>query len=416
MLTIDSLNADSIQLSSGLNSEHVFSVPYRSWDHFIKTWLSFNSLSDVIKTRISSIEQNGASKRGIELHLLRGASRVIQFIYPITPELEMVVLNYYRWHFTQRKAVKLGLQIIEKYKPDVIYSTDSHIVPSKLSKMTGVPWVAEFQDLWSLNPLSPKIYPLRLWQRRLERKTIKSSTAIVAVSRTMARTLEQFHRRPVNVLPMGFDEPDYDVSIPLTKKFTLTFVGHVHKLNRLKPPFFDALGQLRDEGIISPSDFELRFINEDRRAEITVLAKQYKVDSLLVFYDWMPFNECVIKQMESTALFCLSDWDDEKEPYCFPYKIYGYMGSRRPVLGMFSNDNDVSLILRETGCGVVANTLSDIKKVLHQWVIEFKNEGRIKSYYSPKEDAVSNYTHSKIMGKLARIFAEITENGQRNAR
>ena len=79
------------------------------------------------------------------------------------PLIRTLTLEPAGWY---RHALKKGLEILSKEKFDVIFSSYgpsmSHLIASKLHKQTGVPWVAEFRDLWSLNAY------LRLYELYLE--------------------------------------------------------------------------------------------------------------------------------------------------------------------------------------------------------------------------------------------------------
>jgi Glycosyl transferase 4-like domain len=85
-------------------------------------------------------------------------------------------------------AVPLGLRLIRKYKPKVIWSTypiaTAHLIALALHRLTGIPWVADFRDpMIEINPLTGQRRPADrsswlVWNL-LERQTVKHCSRAV---------------------------------------------------------------------------------------------------------------------------------------------------------------------------------------------------------------------------------------------
>ena len=67
-----------------------------------------------------------------------------------------------------------ALRAVRRYRPDVLYSTSSpvsaHLVALMVSRVTGIPWVADFRDAWTENPQIERLArPVAMLSARLER-------------------------------------------------------------------------------------------------------------------------------------------------------------------------------------------------------------------------------------------------------
>ena len=104
-----------------------------------------------------------------------------------------------RWASWWLGAVPLGLFLIKKYKPDVIWSTypiaTAHLIGHSLSRLTGIPWISDFRD-----PMVDEVYPFDPLTRRthlwIERKAINRSSQIIV---TTPGAIKDFEKRfPTN--------------------------------------------------------------------------------------------------------------------------------------------------------------------------------------------------------------------------
>ncbi|HSQ81014.1 MAG TPA: glycosyltransferase, partial [Casimicrobiaceae bacterium] len=70
-----------------------------------------------------------------------------------------------RWMTWQYAAVRSGMKLIRRWRPDVIWSTypiaTAHVIGSVLHRRSGLPWIADFRD-----PMAQEGYPAdpRIWQ------------------------------------------------------------------------------------------------------------------------------------------------------------------------------------------------------------------------------------------------------------
>ena len=121
-------------------------------------------------------------------------------------------------------ALEKGLEYIKHRKVDLIYSTSppetSHLIAYSLKRRTGLPWVADFRDLWTQN-LYRDLSHLRCQvERVLEKKIVQAADSSIVVSKPLADSFKALHEDIVALLYVGVLE-----SNPGNKKLRITGEG-----------------------------------------------------------------------------------------------------------------------------------------------------------------------------------------------
>ena len=333
--------------------------------------------------------------------------RLMRPVYTL-PMIRTLSLEPIGWH---RHALKKGLEILSKEKFDIIFSSYgpsmSHFIASKLHKQTGVPWVAEFRDLWSLNHYLRKIQPFHFLEKELEKRVMKGSCLLVTVSEPAAKQLQTLHSKKVVTIPNGFDKEDYLDNVPLTTKFTITYTGNIYPGKQDPSPLFRAIAQMKEEGELSSDNFEVRFFGAGTLTSLLPAIKHYHLEGIVKIYGLVPFKESILRQKESTVLLFLG-WNDPREKGVYTAKIFEYLGARRPILAIGLKGDVVDELLKETGAGVMVSEADEIKTLLSQWMKEFKQLGEVLSHFKPDSAAVYRYTRKKEAAKLAQLLEEVS--------
>ena len=331
--------------------------------------------------------------------------RLMRPVYTL-PLIRTLTLEPAGWY---RHALKKGLEIISDDNFDVIFSSYgpsmSHLVASRLHKQTGIPWVAEYRDLWSLHYYLRKIQPFHFFEKVLEKRVMKGSYLLVTVSEPAAEQLRALHSKKVVTIPNGFDEEDYSDNVSLTTKFTITYTGNIYPGKQAADPLFKSIAELEEEGKISPDDFEVRFFGGGTLTSLLPAIRQYHLEHVVKICGLVPFKESIRKQKESTVLLFLG-WIEPRERGFYSGKIFEYLGARRPVLAVGLKGDVVDELLKETGAGVVVSEVNEIKVLLSRWMTEFKESGEVSSHFKPDSVAISRYTRKQETARLAQLLAE----------
>lgn len=397
VLTADEVKGYSQDLRVQTDETNIFRAPYFA----LGSAISYE-LTDGQRTVYQTQPKVSTWKK-----VLYKSIRLMEPVYTL-PVIRILTLEPIGWY---SHALKKGLEILCKEKFDIIFSSygpsTSHLVASKLHRQTGIPWVAEFRDLWSLNHYVRKIQPFHFLEKKLEKKVMKGCDLLVTVSEPWAEQLQGLHSKKVAVIHNGFDEEDYLENVPLTTKFTITYTGNIYPGKRDPQTLFKAIAELEEEGKISPNDFEVRFFGGGTLTSLLPAIRHYNLEGIVRIYGLVSFEESIRKQKESTVLLLLG-WNDPREGGTYTGKVFEYLGARRPILAGSLKGDVVDELLRETGAGVVVNEVNEIKVLLSQWTKEFKESADILSYFKPDSAAISRYTRKQEAAKLAQLLEEVS--------
>src|ERR1700687_2674073 len=125
-------------------------------------------------------------------------------------------------------------QLKEQTTIDAILTTSPpitcNLIGARAKQMLGVPWLADFRDLWSQdtsarNDGNNSIF--HFFDQRLEASILRQADALVTVSAPWAERLQKrVPKTPVQWITNAFDPEDFDfLPVPLTKSFSITYTG-----------------------------------------------------------------------------------------------------------------------------------------------------------------------------------------------
>lgn len=307
-------------------------------------------------------------------------------------------------------AVKAGDELLEKEDIDAIISSSSpvtsHLIAKELKAKYKIPWVADFRDLWSQNH-NYSYSPIRkLFDRRLELKTLSTADALVTVSQPWADKLSTLHKGEVTyVITSGFD-PD-TVNIPpagLTTKFTITYTGSIYARMQNPSKFFVALQDLISDGTMNPDEVEVRFYGSEIDWLETEI-KQYGLSNIVKQYRRVPVQVAREKQRESQLLLQLNWEGREKAGYAG--KLFEYLAAQRPILATGLGNDMTEELLDETRAGLYSSTVEEIKSILNELYSEYKNMGEV--IYKGDEAKINRYSYRETANKFTDILDHLTQ-------
>ena len=236
---------------------------------------------------------------------------------------------------------------------------------------------------------------------------MRTCDQLVTVSEPLAAQIKWLHGREAKVIYSGYDEEDYAVEVPLTAKFTLTFTGTMYE-NRDPSPLFAAVSSLKNHGLVSLEGFEIRFFEYDLESRyLRDLIDKHGLQDLVKIYPAVPYQQCVQKQKESTALLFVG-WKDPKEIGIISTKIFEYFGSGRPILSLSSPEEVVSKFIMDARCGVVTLDSREIQNILLVWTEEFRKYKNIISHQGAGAITRSKFTRREQTRRLADVFNNFT--------
>ena len=302
-------------------------------------------------------------------------------------------------------AVEAGDSLLRERRCDALLSSGPpftvHRIAAELGRKHRIPWVADFRDLWTQSPYYPYLAIRKLFEKRMEVKTIAGASALVSTSDMWAKALNELHRdKRAFAIPNGFDPDIVSTETNLTEDLTITYAGGLYHGRRDPEILFQALSELISEKTIGRRHVNVRFYGPVEywlEQEI----KNHGLEDVVVQNRRVPREVSIAKQRESQILLLLS-WDDPRERGTFTGKVFEYMAARRPILGVGGPKGVVSELLEKTGAGTHANEVVRLKEILVQYYREFVETGAVR--FRGVDEEVQKYSHREMARKFADVL------------
>ena len=263
------------------------------------------------------------------------------------------------------------------WRPDIVYASappaTTLLVARSLAWRYGVPWIAEFRDLWIDNPY----YEFPRWRRRLEalweRRVVGDAAALVTVSSIWRDKLRAKFGKTVALAMNGFAPEDMPPGLPAPAatdgKLRILYTGMIYPGYRDPRPLFEAIARLGD----ARDAVEVEFVGSGV-ASVVRLAEAAGVADRVRISPAIPYREALHRQSRADILLHLQ-WNDPRESGTISGKLFEYLGARRPVLGLGYDRGEVAALLAEHGRGVVVNDPGAIAVQLRRWIAEKRAGG-----------------------------------------
>lgn len=380
-----------------LDKARVIEVPYRGdvfwmWRGVFRL-LGFDmkeSLTEQIKDRAGVCH-----KRSFVDELMRAYQTL--FAYPDTERT---------W---RRPGLRTARQIAKSQSFDAILSSSpfptSHRIAHQLQQETGLPWLADFRDTWTDNPLYDFPAIRKRLEQRLEKRTLKTASALITVSEAYADQLRRTHGRDVLVIPNGFTfEPSENGEGILSERFRIAYTGTIYTEKQDPEKFLLALAQLIVEGVIDQRDVEVHFFGR-RDHWLNSRIATHGLENVVSQRGTVSRFDAVAEQRKAQLLLFLN-WEDRDNKGLSHLKLYEYLAAGRPILATGGHGDDASRnILTHTNTGYFASTVADIKLALSMAYRQYRDDGRVA--YGGRAEAISEYSYAGRASLLAHCLDSV---------
>ncbi|GAB5557219.1 MAG: glycosyltransferase family 4 protein [Schleiferiaceae bacterium] len=288
-----------------------------------------------------------------------------------------------------KRAIKKALELIDTYDIQHVITTSpphsSQLIGLAIKARRNVTWLADLRDPWTDIYYYDLFYPTRLaraYDASLERKVLERADAVSTVSQDLVRLFSEksasISKDKFLILPNGYDEADFDRSLKVNKdKWTISYTG-TFTTDYSMDGFYQAIESLTPE---QAGKVRVQFIgrrDEVSEKHLNQLSEQTGVEVILKGY--VPHSEAVVAMQRSHALLLvIPDLDNNKG--ILTGKIFEYLGSKRPILGVGPIDGDAAEIISQTQAGAFYD-YSDTEG-MKQWLvnsIDSVSEGSKSAY------------------------------------
>ncbi len=316
-----------------------------------------------------------------------------------------------------RPSVRFLKKYLAEHPVDLIVSTgppqSMHLIGLRLARETGLPWIADFRDPWTRIFYFKHLQMTKAterWHEKMEKKVLDEASAVVAVSPLVQQEFQAMTDTPVELITNGFDECDFEGSECTEayggpeKNFTITHTG-LFAADGNPTVLWDVLSEkcAKDEQFRKLLKIKLIGKNDE---QIIKALEDRGLKDMLEDMGYQPHSAAVQEQRTASVLILPLRKEPEYKAV-LPGKLFEYLASFRPVLGIGQTDGAMAMILNETKTGKVIDweDKEGISEYIEKcWKMHL--EGRLTTVGAD----ISRFTRRSTTRQMAGLFDRLTSH------
>jgi glycosyltransferase involved in cell wall biosynthesis len=322
-----------------------------------------------------------------------------------------------------KNAVAEGIKITKEYPISMIYSSSPpytvSLVARKISKLSGIPWVAGFRDPWTgFESSTPNRWFLpKAIDKKLERSVFTDAKIVdVAWEGIREDVRGKYPEIPASKfvhIPNGFDSadfPEHDIIKRAVRergeKFVITYSGSLYGPRNPKT-FLEAIRKLIASAEVEKEKLHLRFVGRFG-PDIHEMLDAPDIASMVEKIDYVAHSRAVELVQDSDALLLIVD-DTATVGAIVPGKVYEYLGAMRPLIAFAPPDGAIGELLKETSGGkAIAQSDADSAASYIKILYDAWQRGEQTSSVM-KTDMISKYERREETRRLAEVFDSLVK-------
>jgi glycosyltransferase involved in cell wall biosynthesis len=310
-------------------------------------------------------------------------------------------------------AALSAARIARREKVSLIYSSSpphsAHIGAKILKRMTGLPWVCDFRDLWTgdfrHDPKSPRVKRSHM---RMEKGVLDGAERIICITDAVKKYfISDRGIEPEKLVTIynGYDADDFDDNSKREKgtddKIVISHSGSFYG-KYFPETFFFALSLAMKKHPDLKERVEVRFFGVMDQGIRDAIDGYLKDNAVFLGY---------LDHGGATAEIIGSDINLLAFPLrgvsylSVPGKIFEYLAAKRPILAVVP-PGETADIVRSARAGVVISEDDPgrLSEKLYRAIIDLKD----KRDFSPDMDVIDRFDRKGLTEKLAQVFDEVT--------
>ena len=306
-------------------------------------------------------------------------------------------------------SVRFLKEYLKGHPVDAIVTTgppqSMHLIGLKLSRETGLPWIADFRDPWTKMFYFKHLGLSKHSEARhhaLEKEVLDGATKVIAVSPLVQEDFQAMTKTTVELITNGFDEDDFKQEFELDENFNITHTG-LFASDGNPEILWKVLAEKCKVDDEFRHSLRIRLVGKTDK-EITDSIKEYGLGSNLYDFGYQS-HDMAVKEQRNASVLLLPLRKEPEYNAVLPGKLFEYLASRRPILGIGQTDGAMARVVRDAGAGVVYDW--DEEGKIKQWIDfcweEFKNDE-----LGDATGDISRYTRRYTAKQLSSLLNEIT--------
>lgn len=255
------------------------------------------------------------------------------------------------------KSVSVLEKYLKEHPVDVIVSTgpphSMHLIARKLASKVNTPWIADFRDPWTrmfyFKDLKLRKRSLKK-HNKLEQAVLDDANLVIAVSPLVRQDFQNRTNTPVALITNGFDEEDFTMDIKPNGYFNIVHTG-LFASDGIPTTLWKVLADLMEEDPLLRSQLCIRLVGKTD-SEVLESLKEYGLWDNVLDLGYRSHIESICEQ-KGASLLILPLRKAPEYRKTMPGKIFEYLASRRPVLGIGQEYGAAADFLKQNGAGVM---------------------------------------------------------------
>lgn len=324
--------------------------------------------------------------------------------------------NYYvpdtkiRWYKNAINDI-IG-RVLEKEEIDLIFSTSypytDHLIALEIKKRTNKPWVVDLRDPWVGNKFIYDRYneKRKAKERELEAEVIKYADKVLNVTKDITDMyIDRYpeYKDKFITITNGFDVSDKVEDETPSEKFIINYSGIVAD-GQSPELFLKAVEELIKNNDDFKSDLLVKFTG-------TIVDKYSYLFENPVIKDNIEINgyashHVVLKYMKEASINLVILPDTEESKGIYTGKIFDYILSEKPILGIMPLGGVASDLINSKGIGVAVdyNDFNGIKDFIEKTYLTWKNGGSLNNSAITK---CIEFERRSLTKQLSDVFDEL---------
>ena len=233
--------------------------------------------------------------------------------------------------------------------------------------------------------------------KELEALVLTTADKIIVTSQTTKNEFRKLTNKPIKVITNGYDIAR-PIRVALDEKFTISHIGSMLS-GRNPENLWSVLAELVKENTVFGNALCLQFIG----VLSNDVLEHIKASGLELYLDVIGYvsHEEAIRFQQKSQVLLLAEINTPETRGIIPGKLFEYMASGRPILGVGPKDWEVSSLVAKTKTGAIFEYTShdDLKNVLLNWFYQYEKQDLNVSSVS-----VETYSRRELTRQLAEYI------------
>jgi glycosyltransferase involved in cell wall biosynthesis len=305
-----------------------------------------------------------------------------------------------RW-LAYRPMLKRGLDVVRRHHIDFIIATAPPevllLVAGTLSSRSGVPWAADYRDLWFREMRLHQSWLASRASGPLNRWLVRNASALITVSQGLRDRLAAYLQREAVVSYNGYFEGELgQASAPERPwrdgRIHIVYAGRVYPRKRNPEPLFRALAALKQTHPEIAGKVCVDFYGFHDFWLQSIIDK-HGVRDQVTCHGFVPYRQSLAAQRSADVLLFL-DWMETSAEGVLTGKLFEYFAAGRPILSLGPRkDSEAGRLIAEASCGV---TLTSDDEVI-AYLLKLPQSGRPEPMRSQVRNEFSRERQARML-------------------